>query len=45
MTIDTITTLVALAPICSIPVLLFIDLWRDRRGSDILFKPVAVSRK
>ena len=45
MTIDTITTLVALAPICSIPVLLFVDLWRDRRDANILFEPVAVSRK
>ena len=44
MTIDNIITILVLTPTMAVPVFLFIDLWRDRRSSNILFEPVAVTR-
>jgi len=42
MTIDNIITLLMLTPTMAVPVLLLVDLWRDRHD-DTLFKPVAVA--
>ena len=42
MTIDNIITILVLTPVMAVPVCLLIDLWRDRRRSNILFEPVAV---
>ena len=42
MTIDNIITILVLTPTMAVPVLLLIDLWRDRRRDNILFEPVAV---
>ena len=43
MTIDDIITILVLTPTMAVPVLLLIDLWRDRHRSNILFEPVAVT--